>query len=124
MKYFMYEYEKVTNSRKLYLSSKIHKRYDVPVRPVIWNCSTTTEKVLDFLDHRLKRIMQDGWSYIKDTKDFLDKIQNMGKISEDSMLVTADVVGLYPSIPHNAGLKALKMHLIVGITKRYLLTYS
>ena len=52
--------------------------------------------------------MQDGWSYIKDTKDFLDKIQNMGKISEDSMLVTADVVGLYPSIPHNAGLKALK----------------
>ena len=68
--------------------------------------------------------MQDGWSYIKDTKDFLDKIQNMGKISEDSMLVIADVVGLYPSIAHNAGLKALKMHLIVGITKRYLLTCS
>ena len=88
MKYFMYEYEKVTNSRKLYLLSNINKRYDLPVRTVIWNCSTTTEKVLDFLDHRLKRIMQDGWSYIKDTKDFLDKIQNMGKISEDSMLVT------------------------------------
>ena len=32
----------------------------------------------------------------------------MGKNPQDSILVTADVVGLYPSIPHNAGLKALK----------------
>ena len=32
----------------------------------------------------------------------------MGKIPQDSILVTADVVGLYPSIPHNAGLKVLK----------------
>ena len=31
-----------------------------------------------------------------------------GKIPQDSILVTADVVGLYPSMPHNAGLKALK----------------
>ena len=66
------------------------------------------EKVLDFLDNRLKPIMQDRWSYIKDTKDFFDKIQNMGKISEDSILVRADAVGLYPSIPDNAGLQALK----------------
>ena len=32
----------------------------------------------------------------------------MGKIPQDFILVTADVVGLYPTIPHNAGLKALK----------------
>ena len=31
----------------------------------------------------------------------------MGKIPQDSILATEDVVGLYPSIPHNAGLKAL-----------------
>ena len=52
--------------------------------------------------------MQEGWSYIKDTKDFLKKIQNTGKNPQDSILVTADVAGLYLSIPHNAGLKALK----------------
>ena len=52
--------------------------------------------------------MQEGWSYIKGTEDFLKKIQNMGKIPQDSILVTADVVGLYLSIPHNAGLKTLK----------------
>ena len=32
----------------------------------------------------------------------------MGKIPQDFILVTADVVGLYPTIPHNAVLKALK----------------
>ena len=32
----------------------------------------------------------------------------MGKIPQDSILVAADVVGLYQSMAHNAGLNALK----------------
>ena len=109
MKYLIYEHRKVTDLGKLYLLPKIHKRlYDVPERPVISNCSTSTEKVSEFLDHHLKPSMQEGWSYIKDTHNFLKKLQNMGKIPQVSILVTADVVGLYPSIPHNAGIKALK----------------
>ena len=32
----------------------------------------------------------------------------MKNIPQDSILVTADVVGLYPSMPHNAGLEALE----------------
>ena len=51
--------------------------------------------------------MQSGWSYIKDSGDFLKKIKNVGNIPENAILVTADVVGLYPNIPHNAGLKVL-----------------
>ena len=82
--------------------------YDVPGRSVISNCGSPMEKVSEFLDHHLKPIMQEVLSYIKDTVDFLKKVQNVGKIPQDSILVTADVVGLYQSIPHNAGLKALK----------------
>ena len=51
--------------------------------------------------------MKSGKSYVKDTGDFIDKIKSLGKIPKDSFLVTADVVGLYPSIPHEAGLNAL-----------------
>ena len=51
--------------------------------------------------------MQSGWSYIKDSGDFLEKIKNVGNIPENAILVTADVVGLYPNIPHSAGIKAL-----------------
>ena len=36
------------------------------------------------------------------------KAKNLKDIPQDTLLVTADVVGLYPSIPHEAGLKALK----------------
>ena len=66
-----------------------------------------TEKVSEFLDHHLQPVMKSGKSYVKDTGDFIEKIRNLGKIPKDSFLVTADVVGLYPSIPHEAGLNAL-----------------
>ena len=47
-------------------------------------------------------------SYIKDSNDFMHKIRNLKDIPNDALLVTADVVGLHPSIPHEAGLQALK----------------
>ena len=52
--------------------------------------------------------MQDSWAYTKDSGDFLKKIKNIGKIPEGAILVTADVIGLYPSIFHGAGLEALR----------------
>ena len=45
------------------------------------------------------------------TGDFLEKTKNIGKVPEGAILVTADVVGLYPSIPHGAGLEALRKRL-------------
>ena len=51
--------------------------------------------------------MQSSRSYIKDSGNFIEKIKNIGTILKYSILVTADVVGLYPSIPHEAGLKTL-----------------
>ena len=45
-KYFSYNFEKSSNLEKLYFLPKIHKRlYDVPGRPVISSCGTTTEKM-------------------------------------------------------------------------------
>ena len=51
--------------------------------------------------------MQEGASYIEDTTDFQDKIKNL-RVPKDAVLVTADVVGLYPNIPHEGRLKSLK----------------
>ena len=76
-------------------------------RPVISNYGTLTEKVSEFLDHYLQPVMKGGRSYVKDTQDFLEKIKHLGKVPSNAILVTADVVGLYPSISHGAGLEAL-----------------
>ena len=55
--------------------------------------------------------MQDSWSYSKDFCDFLKKIKNVGKIPDGAILVTADVIGIYPSISHGDGLEALRKRL-------------
>ena len=52
--------------------------------------------------------MQKGWLYIKDSGDFINKTENFTTIPGNAILVTADVVGLYPSMPHEAGLRALR----------------
>ena len=49
-----------------------------------------------------------GKSYIKDSGDFINKIKNLKNISEGVILVSVDTVGLYLSIPHMAGLNALR----------------
>ena len=51
--------------------------------------------------------MKVGKSYFKDIGDFLENFKNLGNIPSIAILVTVSVVGLYSSIPHNAGLQAL-----------------
>ena len=41
---------------------------------------------------------------MKDTGDFLEKRKNLGNIPSNTILVTADFVGPYPSISRDAGL--------------------
>ena len=43
--------------------------------------------------------MKAGKTYIKDTSDFLKNLKNLGNNPPNAILITADVVGLYPSIP-------------------------
>ena len=56
--------------------------------------------------------MQNGWSYVKDSSDFKNKIKKLGKLSGNVTLIKADVVALYPSIPHEHGLETLREWLV------------
>ena len=74
LKYFTSYFKKATNLGKLYFLQKIHKRLSAVLgRPVTWNCGTPTEKVFKYLDHILKSIMQESWSYVKESGNFLKK---------------------------------------------------
>ena len=92
-----------------YLLPKINKTcWSVPGRPVISNSSFYRENISGFLDFHLKPIAAKVKSYIKDTNDFLRKLQNLPKLPDDVILCTIDVVGLYPNIPNEEGLLFLK----------------
>ena len=75
---------------------------------MISNCGIPKEKISEFLDNHLQGIMRRGLSYIKDSGGFINKIRRMGSIPDNAILVTADVTTLYPSLPHDVGLKALR----------------
>ena len=95
-----------------YLLLKIHKRFDdVPGLLVISNCGYYTENISSFLDFHLEPLARAAKSYIKDTTDFLKKLRSLPNLPDDITLCTVDVVGLYPNIPHNKGLSALRKRL-------------
>ena len=112
LKNFSYDFKNTPNLSKLHMLPKIHKRlHYVPGRLVISNCGTPTKKPSVFFDFHLKSLMQSGWSYIRDSGDFIEKIKRTGKVPKGSFLVTIDVVGLYSSIPHKEGILTLKSKL-------------
>ena len=97
---------------RFYLLPKIHKRLcRVPGRPVISNSGYYTENISAFLDFHLQPLSQKVKSYIKDTNDFLRKIRDLPDLPADSIFCTIDVVGLYPNIPHEDGLEAIRKSL-------------
>jgi len=88
---------------------KIHKRlFDVPGRPVISNSGYFTENISAFVDFHLQSLAKQVKSFIKDTNDFLLKLKGLTDLPKDFLLCTVDVVGLYPNIPHDDGLAAVK----------------
>ncbi|KAJ8051119.1 hypothetical protein HOLleu_04569 [Holothuria leucospilota] len=105
----MYRFASPTDSKpaRFYLLPKIHKS-GVPGRPVVSCCGTATEGASELVDHFLKPLLPVIPTYIRDSYDFLDKLCAYGSIGPNTLLVTIDVVALYPSIPHIQGLEALR----------------
>ena len=89
--------------------SKIHKRTtSLPGRPVISNNSTATENISAFLDFHLKSLVTKVPHILEDTSDFLARITEIKDLPEDALLVSFDVVGLYPQIPNEESIDIMK----------------
>ena len=91
---------------KFYMLPKVHKA-NHPGRPIIAAIDSPTSKLARFADHHLKPIAEQLPSYVKDTGSFLRKINKIGKVPKNSILVTMDVSSLYTNIPHREGLNAV-----------------
>ena len=63
------------------------------------------------MDFHLQPIVKKVKSCIKDTNDFLKRLRFLTNLPVNSLLCTMDVVGLYPNIPHDEGLSALRKKL-------------
>ena len=69
-----------------------------------------TEKISEFLDFHLQPLVRKIPSCIQDTTDFL-KLESLGDIPNEALLVAINVFGLYSHILHSEGLVAFKIAL-------------
>ena len=98
---------KEPRTSQLYLLPKIHKStIPVPGRPIVSANDSPTERVSAFVDNFLAPIVKTGQSYIQDTSDFLRKLQDIGELRGDVLLLTLDVSSLYTNIPNDEGTMA------------------
>ena len=81
---------------------------DAVGRPVISDCGTATEYISEYLDFNLNPFVSKSKSYDKGTNHFQSLLAQLGEIPDDALLCTADVLDLYPNIPHNEGLEAIR----------------
>ena len=90
---------------------KIHKLFDhfPPLRPICSGYYSSTAKISEFVDAFLKPAAQHSSSYVRDTLDFIRKLETQVPIhinANNSFLVSMDVVSLYPNIDHEEGISA------------------
>ena len=92
---------------QLYLLPKIHKNKNpVPGRPIVSANNSPTERISEFVDYFLKPIVKTTKSFIKDTTDFINKIEALPPLTENAILCTVDVTSLYTNIPNDEGILA------------------
>ena len=92
---------------KFYLRPKIHKEGN-PGCPVVSSVTCHTANISKYVDYHLQPIVKEIPSYVKDTQDFLKKLEKVKDIPQESLLVTLDVKSLHTNIPDNEGIKAVK----------------
>ena len=91
---------------QFYILPKLHK-VGIPRRPIISSCSSPTEKISLFVDYYLNPLDRIP-SFIKDTNDFLCKLQSLTIVPFGSLLVTLDVSSVYTNIPDDEGWEACR----------------
>ena len=79
-----------------------------------------TANISKYVEYHLQHIVKEIPSYGKDTQDFLNKLEKVKDIPQESLLATLDVKSLYTSITNNEDIKAVKEPYEKYKEKRYL----
>jgi hypothetical protein len=104
-----YLHDQETKTARFYLLPKIHKGINPPPgRPIVSANGCPTERISQLVDHFLNPLSNLHKSYVKDTTHFLNTLNQIGKVPENSLLVTFDVCSLYTNIPIREGIQAAR----------------
>ena len=99
---------------EFYTLTKIHKKTPES-RPIVSGSSGTTERISRLVDSLLQSIAIEQKSYIKNTSDFINFIENT-QIPDNAVLATLDVSSLHANIPQDEGIRLTLFAAIRKIT--------
>lgn len=102
----------VTNPEvpKLYCLPKIHK-VGQKMRPIISNVNAPTEKIAKWLVSEIKKMKPIECLAVKNSFDLVNRLDNV-RIEEDEIMVSFDVVALFPSVDVDEALLELNEEFI------------
>ena len=87
---------------KFYGIPKIHKPLEQngipPIRPIISHTNSMLSHTAKFINHVLQPIAQSFEDYLNNSSQLIEELDTL-TVPEDIILVTVDVISLYPSIP-------------------------
>ena len=91
---------------------KTHKD-SVPVRLLTTGCNTATENLSRFVEKHTAPLAQNLPHRIRDTDHFLEIIDNINSagLPENVVLVSFDIVNMFPSISNKSGIQAVREEL-------------
>ena len=93
----------------IYFLPKIHKnKLPPPGRPIVAANECPTETISAFVDHFLNPMVKEQESYIKDTTDFINKIESIQTPKNGFIMGTLDVTSLYTNIPNEEGVNSIR----------------
>ncbi len=100
---YINNYKAAPNPADFYMIPKLHK-LTLQWRPIIPACGTWNVCLANVVDHYLQTIVKQTPSYLKNTTQLIDEIEELNKQTptwsiDNLWLITADVEQLYPSIP-------------------------
>jgi peptide-methionine (R)-S-oxide reductase len=81
----------------------------MPGRPIVSANNSPTERISEFADFFLKPLVLNTKSYVRDTTDFINKIESIDTLPNECYLCTVDVTSLYTNIPNEEGISACKI---------------
>ena len=101
---------------------KIHKSFVTvpPIRPIVSQCNSLLSTTAKFLDHILQPLAKSYPDYLHNSTSLINILENT-TLSRNTILVSLDIVSLFPSIPQSECLSIIHQELL---THSNLLTFN
>ena len=96
-----------TKTAKLYLLNKVHSDPPTKARPIISANNCPVERISEYVDFFLQPFVTEQHTYIKDTSDFIRKVESR-TIPTECLIITLDYESMYTNIVHDEAIQAVR----------------